>query len=289
MISILVALSLTIAHAVSESFCGQIDFTKANNQDLENILFFDDAGKNRKVDRSQCGLPGESLSICSSCSGQTTEEMMRVVRPMVGAADHLNWHFQWHSLRTQEFRMNREGKNGEDFLFMHRLMIKMVQLELASAGLPCIASWQKIPRADDSVWPIPRKLEKDEMVRVKDQIDRLNIHLNKVKSAAFLQKITLDRLGNIIERGVHQELHNLYRGNPLCSAEAKLQGYCDDLLPPESSPVNKHFWKIHGMVDDLIGAWLNANGYKSISKNCQDEQGCYQWQGTWVGEYPKNP
>jgi hypothetical protein len=238
---------------------------------------------------------------------------MRVVRPFVGAKDHLAWHANWHKVRTQKdwdaaglITLRTKGylpdsmtdeefakhliygdKFGEDFLYMHRMMLKMVQLELAANGLDCIAPWTEIPAADDKLWPVPQVesgySDADDAER---SLAMFRKQLNALKDPSYLKSVTLNKLGLKIEPVLHQSLHNFYSSIPACSPEAKTQGFCDDLLPIETSPLNKHFWKIHGLVDSLVGDWLQAHDYKEISIDCGDRAACYQWQGTWVGKYP---
>lgn len=276
------------AFAGLTSFCG--DLSRLNNEALVNVIALNDVSQKFQVHRTQCGLPGESLPICSSCETSTSEAVMQVLRPMVGRPNHLNWHSGWHQMRTsKEFLRSRAGLTGEDFFYMHRLMIKMVQLELAGAGQPCIAPWTELPNSVlDSTWPVPKKLDDTQVQKAEQELKALRELHGKWRNPARLKNVSLDQLGRAIEPGLHQSLHNFYRGNPLCSREARAQGFCDDLIPPQTSPLNKYFWKIHGLIDELVGLWLTANGYQEISVQCDSRPGCYQWNGTWIGEYPKD-
>ena len=255
-----------------------------------------DLTEGKSAARVQCGIPGEKVAICGSCATDTSEEMMTELRPAMAAEGHLQWHAGWHALRlpktvfTEDIfskgqQLGRISKTtsyedfknehvlggtkiGEDFLYMHRVMVKMAQAHLAEKNLPCIAAWKELPaKAKDP----------------QNQIEQYRAQLEKLRDPEFLRSVSLNRLGQIIEPGLHQNLHNYYRGNPICSREARAQGYCDDLIPVETSPLNKHFWKIHGLVDDLIGDWLKAHGKTEIAVDCQGRASCYQWQGTWTG------
>lgn len=73
-----------------------------------------------------------------------------------------------------------------------------------------------------------------------------------------------------------------------CTAESLANHTCDDLVPVNTSPLNKHFWKIHGLVDQLIEKWLRANRYREIALDCVGRSGCYQWKEPWVEPYPTN-
>ncbi len=242
---------------------------------------------------------------------------MQILRPMLGSKDHSDWHARWHRLRAPDLQIQftnfakfqedgaipREmtindfianyrlgGKlAGEDFFYMHRLMIKMVQFELASHGMGCVAPWQNVPSALDPVWPVPKAMEPGADVSSFEQtVAQLQRQIESFKKPENLKKVSLNRLGEMIEPGWHKTLHFFYQTAERCSKEASAQGYCDQLGPVETSPVNKYFWKIHGLVDEVLGAWLRANGYETISTDCRDEDRCYQWQGTWVGKYPTN-
>ncbi|MNL08654.1 hypothetical protein D3C87_1293850 [compost metagenome] len=91
----------------------------------------------------------------------------------------------------------------------------------------------------------------------------------------------------MLESELHQSLHEFYRSTSFNTAEALAQGYKDDLLPVETSAANKYFWKIHGLVDEILGNWLVANDFKKIDLKCDGKTDCYQWEATWVGKYPE--
>lgn len=269
--------------------CGNFD--RPNNESLITLVLMHDLNNNRQMPRSQCGLPGENFPVCSSCETSTSEDMMKVLRPLIGQPNHLQWHAGWHQSRMSiEFLQSREGLSGEDFLYMHRLMIKMVQFYLADAGQPCMAPWTELPGSvQDIEWPVPKKFsDKVQLVTAEKELKSLRDLHAQWRNPVRLKKVSLDQLGRAIESGLHQSLHHFYRGNPLCSAEGRAQGYCDDLIPTQTSPLNKYFWKIHGLVDELVGLWLKANGYEEISSQCESREKCYQWKGTWIGDYPRD-
>jgi hypothetical protein len=150
-----------------------------------------------------------------------------------------------------------------------------------------MSPWLTLPnQIDDPHWPVPKVFIKDSAEEKKaiKTLSKLTTVEAKLKNKDYLKKISLNRLGEIVEPGFHQELHNFYRGNPANSKEAKSQGYQDDLLPVDSSPLNKYFWKLHSLVDELIGYWLEANNFDEISESCEYRPRCYQWQGTWIGK-----
>lgn len=291
------------------SFCGSFNLLESSNENTENFLNFVDFSYGRNSLKVQCGLPGEKANFCHSCSSSTSEEMMRRLRPILNEEKHRQWHSQWHKIRASLHQLNFENFSslqskgliakdqkletfaenhriggrlaGEDFFFMHRLMLKMAQVELSAVGLPCMAPWENVP-VQDTLWPLPArsgsgvKNNKLELVKLQKQLDRF-------RRVEYLAGISLNRLGIVVEGEFHLRLHGYFRDKNGCSAEALLSGFCDDLLPPESSPLNKHFWKIHGLIDNLLGNWLTANGYQEIAVDCSGKKNCYTWQGNWVG------
>ena len=295
-------------------FCGSLDLRELKNVEVINLLFLNDLAKNRHLERIQCGLPGEVLPLCSSCIVEPSEITMSFLRPLLGSPDHSKWHTRWHQIRTQEeldaqtfaslqkdhsipsktsledFKKHlfQGASFGEDFFYMHRLMIKMVQLELAAAGMGCIAPWSEIPEIKDPQWPHPKTLS-GTFTEEKSQQDLVLFRrqLSNFRKPSLLGKLSLNELGLRVEPLVHQNLHAFYRSEPVCSNEAVSQGFCDDLLPLETSPLNKHFWKLHGLIDGLLGDWLKAHIYTEIARECEGRPHCYQWQDPWAGPYPK--
>jgi hypothetical protein len=305
----LVLLSVTHgAGAQTASFCGTVDFRRASSNDLFNLVMFEDLAKHRTRHGVECGLPFEKLDICSSCNNDFPESSLRELRPVLGQKSHVDWHAKWHKIRIGAESIDEtlfkklqdaelvpkdlarddffktygiKGKlAGENFFYMHRLMLKMLQFELSMRGLPCVAPWTALPESvDDAVWPAPGG--------DRELLDALKIQLAHYQDSAYLAGVSLNQLGGILEPTLHIALHNFYKGQQRCTAEAVAQGYCDDLVPVETSPLNKYFWKIHGLVDGILGKWLVAHGKNEISENCGGRAACYEWQGVWVGKYPR--
>lgn len=292
-----------------QNLCGKVDVSTTENSQLENLIFTLDLGRGTQKAYVQCGLPGERLAICGRCETEPNAEIMKLLRPFLAEKRHTQWHEKWHKARIGEAdflelqALGWVGKeetpesfkaahglggngSGEDFLFMHRLMIKMNQLELSAAGLPCIAPWKNPPDLEDKSWPLPRLVEASQRERDEYMLDGFRTALEKYRNPAKLKMLTLNKLGAIIEPSFHQNMHNFYRSAPACSADAKSQGFCDDLVPVNTSPLNERFWKIHGMLDLLVGDWLKANGYSEIAVDCQGRSGCYTWKSHWVGKTP---
>lgn len=301
--------------ASASNFCGNLDFRQLSNQDLEQILFVENLV--RGITPKTCGLVGESLAICSTCSNEVSEQSMQILRPMLGSKAHSEWHAKWHKVRSKaddisdvlfekikaeglvpadavrsDFLARYKQKGtlaGENFFYMHRLMIKMVQVELSANGMPCIEPWKTLPATiDDKHWPVPRQYAAtSERQRDEKTLSSLKGKMTKYQDRNFLKKLSLNQLGLMLESELHQNLHEFYRSTSFNSREALAQGYKDDLLPVETSPANKYFWKIHGLVDEILGNWLIANDFTKIDLKCDGKTDCYQWEATWVGKYPE--
>ena len=141
-----------------------------------------------------CAVEMENFQVCRLCQDEVTDEQLLIVRLLFGESEHRDWHLNWHLIRDQ---FNYDGMNtlaptekslsawhkegwipnsdlnnlaqfsrlhragglvaGEDFLYMHRQMIKMSQSILSKYGLPCIAPWYDMPETvKDPLWPVPR-------------------------------------------------------------------------------------------------------------------------------------
>lgn len=284
--------------------------------------------------RNQCGLPGEVWRICTGCTSSREIPGYSRVLPFLADPAHREWHAVWHKVRREIsadginsfppdeqtllewqrggwiplgddrtkvieafVRDHRIGGRlaGEDFFFMHRQMIKMLQIEMANLGVPCIAPWVDLPpKATDAVWPVPRLLETRKTENIVHEQRFLNEILeiaNDLKQPDLLRSISLSELGNRVEAALHGKLHVLYAsGESGCrNPDVDNSLTCDDLTHDRSAHLNKYFWKLHGFVDGFVGDWLRANGKTSIATDCTQVANpatCHQWSGTWLGRLP---
>jgi hypothetical protein len=190
---------------------------------------------------------------------------------------------------------------GEDFLFMHRAMVDLVRENLIKNNLPCIASWKEIPAVTDPNWPLTGN-------RVGPKSDaayyQLKVWELALRDPKYLEARSLSRLGTAIELSIHNNMHmrwasdNPPRGFENAPPELPLNavfphGWVFDspaynwLADPYSAAINPVFWKLHGLVDDMIDRWLAAHGKKNIAPRCgdknQEDLDCYAWRGTWTG------
>lgn len=297
--------------------CGGVDFRTTENEMLERLVFNSDLQNGKpNLHRGQCGVPGEQIRVCTACADAISPAMLRSIRAVVGRPEHTEWHAKWHNIRRLapqltgaqfaklvELRRIPDGQtknefaqahglggtqSGEDFLYMHRMMIKMVQVQLASESLPCIAPWTTLPATlDDRIWPVPSILENPQL-RATEQLrfDRIKSVLKRLEDPAYIATVSLNDFGNRIETTIHQSLHDFYRSSIECTPTSIANKTCDDLVPVDTSPLNKYFWKIHGLVDQLIGRWLQVHRYREISLDCGGRYHCYQWKNPWVEPYP---
>ncbi|CAN5460246.1 hypothetical protein BH10BDE1_BH10BDE1_07950 [soil metagenome] len=285
--------------------------------------------KPRFPKRGQCGLPGENWRVCTACTSAKDTPGYDKVLPFLADEGHRNWHAVWHKIRRE---MKGDGVNsfdaeksvmqtwqregwipedidafvtqhriggplaGEDFFYMHRQMIKMLQIEMANVGAACISPWLELPSsALDAKWPVPRAVTARKPEYVKDEqqlLDEIIEVGQELRRPEYLRQITLSELGNAIEAKIHGKLHLLY-ASPISGCknpETDLSVKCDELTHDRSAHLNQHFWKLHGFVDQAIGDWLKANGKDTIAVDCSQTEipsRCYQWKGLWLGRLPK--
>ena len=198
-----------------------------------------------------------------------------------------------------------DNLSGEDFLYMHRKMIAIVNAQLAQVAdpsYPRVQGWPQIPRPADVDYPVPPAWLSGNA--------GLDTYLQNVKSDAFfaaqflpweqdytdpvkLAGWTLGEFGSRLEFTIHNQLHMRFCAEPVTT------GIRPDLDPTHpdtidirwdvptydwlgdtySSHVNSVFWRLHGWVDDRIEAWKQAHHMV----------GEIPWQGTWIGKPMVHP
>lgn len=210
---------------------------------------------------------------------------------------HAMWHFvrneqAWRGLSQEQRsglvaqgweapRFEHTTGGGIDFLYMHRRMIEMVNIwgaEDATGGHhhhsdspPSfrVIPWLEIPLDhNDIVWPMPPVQVDDNpefqaiFGRSKD-IDVTEHYRTRIQAEfgnrSWLRSITLDDLGTELERSIHGWMHMHWSPEPPPNPNS-LDITNDWLGSPFSSHVNKHFWRLHGWIDNRILAWSDANG-----------------------------
>ena len=183
-----------------------------------------------------------------------------------------------------------DNYSGEDFLFMHREMIKNVNAILAQVQdpqYPKVEGWEIIPRPGDLEYPVPPAWV-DGVREVKSDQYFENVFIpweQQYTKPDYLSRVTLGQLGAELEFSIHNAMHMRWasqpsgtrpRANP--TKPELIDRRWDDpsynyLGDTYSSHVNPIFWKLHGWIDNRIEGWKSANGIT----------GDIQWSGTWVG------
>jgi hypothetical protein len=203
-------------------------------------------------------------------------------------------------------RLILDNAAGEDFLFMHRDMIRMTDMSLAAENEPPITRWSSVPGPMDLETPVPPAWEYNDPTQTTEENEGMTRFLQFIKSdqyfddtmrtrAAFFEnqsnlgRLSLGALGNLVEMTIHNAMHmrwseepNPYRTQSIFRILAGQDTYdstwdavsYDYLGDTFSSHVNPHFWYLHGWVDSLIDRWAIANEMQP-----QD----IVWTGTWLG------
>lgn len=217
----------------------------------------------------------------------TAPDLLPEVKAMLASEEVRTHHHLWHFVRNraawnsrpqaerealiaagwQAPRFENEPGAGLDFLRMHREMIAMVDAALANAGDPfwrAVRGWAPIPWADDDpLWPVPDWPTPDRggrWARDPAAIQQMKtLVAEQFRNPAWLQTVTLDQLGRAMEGTIHAWMHLRWSGPP--PADLQSADPANDWLAiPYASHVNKHFWKLHGWIDERIADWEAANG-----------------------------
>ena len=231
--------------------------------------------------------------------------------------DHRFHHYLWHRVRNSWLRLKeserqavrdinpawepprpardqagnpvRDNDSGEDFLFMHREMIALVNEILAAVGdaaYPRVEGWTRVPPPGDADYPVPEfpgsGLEEIKSAEYFDEF--IAPWETQYTDPDHLRSVSLGQLGSDIEFTIHNDLHMRWAApSPVgyrpttaltqgIGAQWDAPAY-DYLGDSYASHVNPVFWKLHGWVDDRIEGWKRANGVA----------GEIEWTGTWVG------
>jgi len=195
----------------------------------------------------------------------------------------------------------KQNNAGEDFLYMHHSMMKGLFQSFGQAKLACPEPWQEIPKRGNRTWPIEKPCEENDAKSDKAYA-QMDAWRKQFQSPDYLKARSLGEVGYLLENTLHNNLHMRFA---TCAAPAGL-GDRPEITPatmahglePFDSPkynwladsysahVNPTFWKLHGLVENVLFAWLKANNYTSIAESCGAEPNCYEWKGTWDGANP---
>lgn len=252
---------------------------------------------------------------------------------MLASRRHRLRHFLWHAVRgawnnprlTAEVRQlirnkgwappcdrapfDAEGKlildnfAGEDFLYMHRQMIREVNDLLAQEGEPPLDAWPAIPRPGENPdFAVPAAWTYADPNQSAADNAQMTTSLQRLKSDAYadnpigiwetfytspnnLRRLSLGALGNLLEMTIHNSFHMRWASQPfgympspnledVNAIDPKWDSVEYDYLGDTySSHVNPFFWYLHGWADACIDKWAAANQVTDI-----------QWTGTWTGK-----
>jgi hypothetical protein len=190
---------------------------------------------------------------------------------------------------------------GEDFLYMHHQMMTELFQAFASAHLPCPEPWTEVPDKNDKTWAIePSRDGSDE--KSDAAYAQLEGWRKQFQSPNYLAGKSLGEVGYLLENSLHNNMHMRFgtyeppkgfSDRPEISPETLAEGLerFDDpdynwLWDSYSAHVNPTFWKLHGLVENVLYDWLKANGKTEVAEDCEGRASCYQWKGTWVGARP---
>jgi hypothetical protein len=196
-----------------------------------------------------------------------------------------------------------DNDSGEDFLYMHRQMIALVDQrlgEIADPGYPRVQGWPSVPPPGEPDYPVPPAWDTGD--------PDLNGYLQETKSEPFFQQAlapwerqlkdpswlqgrSLGEVGARIEFTIHNRMHMRRSSDPGQIRPDVDPAHPGDIDPrwddpsydwlgdTYSSHVHPVFWKMHGWVDDRIEDWKRSN----------EVTGPIPWKGTWVGQMPPHP
>lgn len=263
----------------------------------------------------------------------TIRTLPQQVVAMLASRRHRLRHFLWHAIRgawndpeltsdVKQFIRDKgwglpndrapfdaagklllDNYSGEDFLYMHRQMIREVNDLLVQMGEPQLDVWAGIPRPNENPdFAVPPAWDYADPLRDAAANARMSARLRSVKSDAYardpigaweafytnpsnLGRLSLGALGNLLEMTLHNNLHMRWASAPLgympspnledtTGIDTRWDSLDYDYLGDTySSHVNPVFWYLHGWVDSCIDRWAAVNAVVDIP-----------WIGTWTGK-----
>lgn len=234
------------------------------------------------------------------------------VLQMVASREHRLLHAIWHGARNGWLGLNDDQRrqitelgwapprpsttasgpiinngSGEDFLFMHRQMIIMVNETATKAKADPIRGWVEIPAPvlDTNfdgfqvppTWdgPSPRTNRRIAALKTDTYFwSRMRWWDREFKNPQYLRQLRLDELGSLLEYTVHNDMHMRWASIPRdpvtgetvpagrdpSDISTKWDNPIYDFLGEfYSSHVNPVFWRLHGWIDDRINDWYAAH------------------------------
>lgn len=104
----------------------------------------------------------------------------------------------------------RDNHSGEDFLYMHREMIKFVNQILytvADANYLKVEGWKELPEPNDSAFPIVPLQGWATVKSIEHFNNVLKPWERKYKSTDYLKTVSLGQLGADLEFTIHNDMH----------------------------------------------------------------------------------
>lgn len=271
----------------------------------------------------------------AAMSQRTSDQRDQVMKALFGQRHHRLAHFMWHSARNSyaqatttdldrdnirrlgwapprpilytpdgrtDFGATARSGAGEDFLYMHRQMVRELEAELSANNMKMYESWKSIPQVDDPSFRLQvNNAESNSQTSAGFNLIREQEDLYSFEG---MKKIpTMSKLGVDLEITIHNTLHTRWaeslafarpwQDNPV-TMDSQLTGNWswdrpsyDHLTDSYSAHVNPIFWRIHGWVDDRINVWLKAHEYQIASRDCSNyvpRAKCFQWRpDVWDG------
>ncbi len=142
--------------------------------------------------------------------------------------------------------------------------VNQLMTTAADPAWPRVVGWNPIPfDPTDIDWPVPPSWPGIEPsiadAKQAASVPRMQQIASWAQNPNVLQSVTLDQLGNAIEGSIHGWMHYRWSAAPPTADPFDVSPANDWLGAPWSSHVNKHFWKLHGWIDDKIDGWERAN------------------------------
>ncbi|WP_419211624.1 hypothetical protein ACNR9Q_12865 [Maribacter sp. X9] len=232
--------------------------------------------------------------------------------------ENLNWHpprpsAKWHYDKGEPVGWTQITTNGsgEDFLFMHREMIRDFDEAMKKESAPPIEGWKLIPEPGLSekfvvppTWELPKKykwLERRFAAIKTDEFywSRMRWWDRQFHDHSYLRTLTLGQLGSVLETSVHNDMHMRWCSQPFDPQSGKpllMERDASDISDKwdnvkydflgetYSSQVNPIFWRIHKWVDSIIDEWFEAHNSLSQDRIKTKEINGVTWfeVGDWV-------
>ena len=218
-------ISLNIHFSTAHAYrCEYLPTVDAKVSELQGKI----AAKSGKgVPKLSCG-GGDDWKVCYSCKDRLSKSEWAKVKKMLSLPAYRNWHSSWHAWEGDESQRTgmESPKLGEAFLFMHREMIRSVQANLASKGLPCLKIRKSLPHINDRNYKVnksgnsphcdhmfPKSSIKKAFLRFlqvyspirEQQLTKYENDLNAIRNNTSLTESQLAEKEDAINKKIHAE------------------------------------------------------------------------------------